>query len=310
VYHIIDHSNAVYARHLQNVPLVVTCHDLLQVRSALGEFEQNRLSRSGQKYQQWILNSLRGLRCVACVSEKTRADLLRLAKIPVGATHVVLNGLNYPYQPIPATNAAVLFDKALSRQNLAWPGKGTERPPFIFSIGGAHWYKNRTGLLKIFGELKSLLTTPHIFVHVGPAFDTAQSAFIENLGLRGSLLRIPQLHNDELRAAYSLAAGLVFPSWEEGFGWPIAEAQACGCPVFTSNRAPMTEVGGDAALYFDPANPVDAAIEITRGLALPGTLRSAGLKHARRWDPQLMLDAYLQIYDTLLPSIASTSQPA
>jgi len=296
VYHIVDHSNAVYAQHLRHVPLVVTCHDLLQVRSALGEFSQNPLSRSGQKYQQWILRHLRGLRCAACISEKTRADLLRLTGLPAAAAAVIPNGLNYPYHPLSANDAAPLLDEALRRQNLHWPHGA--RTPFLFSIGGAHWYKNRTGLLKIFAELKDRLAAAHTFIHVGPAFDAEQNALIDTLGLRSSLLRL-SLTNEELRAAYSLATGLIFPSWEEGFGWPIAEAQACGCPVFTSNRAPMTEVGGDAAHYFDPADPAAAAAEIMRGLALPETLRTAGLSRARLWAPEIMIEAYLKLYDTL-----------
>ena len=304
VCHIIDHSNAIYAPHFGLQPLVVTCHDLLQVRSALGEFPQNPLSRSGQKYQRWILDHLSKLRCAVCVSEKTRTDLLRLAGLPVEATHVIPNGLNYKYQPLPPTQAEPVLAKALSRQNLDWPGNGSARPRFLFSIGGAHWYKNRTGLVRIFGEIKRRLTPSCIFVYVGLPFDAEQERLIGELGLRDSLLRIPNLSNEELCAAYSLAEGLVFPSWEEGFGWPIAEAQACGCPVFTSNRAPMTEVGGDAARYFDPSDPAGAAEVVINGLALPAALRSAGILRARHWDAQLMLDAYLKLYDSLRAPLA------
>ena len=299
VYHIIDHGNAVYARHFRDVPLVVTCHDLLQVRSALGEFPQNPLTRSGEKYQRWILNGLGRVRCIACVSEKTRTDLLRLTALPAAAAHVILNGLNYQYHPVPAIEAIPILDAALRRQNLKWPGAFNRRPRFLFSIGGAQWYKNRTGLVSIFGELKKHLGSTHAFLYAGPPFDAEQESLIEKLGLRGSLLRLSQLSNEELRVAYSLADALVFPSWEEGFGWPIAEAQACGCPVFTSNRAPMTEVGGAAAGYFDPADPIGAAQVIVNGLTLPEALRTAGLLHARRWNAQLMLDAYLKLYDRL-----------
>jgi glycosyltransferase involved in cell wall biosynthesis len=299
VYHIVDHANAVYARYFGAAALVVTCHDLLQVRSALGEFPQNPLTRSGEKYQRWILRALCGLRCAACVSEKTRADLLRLTGLPAAATQVITNGLNYQYHPVPAIEAGSVFDAALRRLNLKWPGAFTGRPRFLFSIGGAQWYKNRTGLVSIFGELKKHLGPNHAFVYAGPPFDAEQESLIDKLGLHDSLLRLPQLSNEELRAAYSLADALVFPSWEEGFGWPIAEAQACGCPVFTSNRAPMTEVGGEAAGYFDPADPVGAAEVIVNGLALPEALRAAELLHARRWNPQLMLDAYLELYGRL-----------
>jgi glycosyltransferase involved in cell wall biosynthesis len=173
------------------------------------------------------------------------------------------------------------------------------RPPFLFSIGGAHWYKNRSGLLQIFGELSRRLVPTRALLCVGPAFDAEQESLIATLPLGAALLRLPHIEPEELRAAYSLADGLIFPSWEEGFGWPIAEAQACGCPVFTSQRAPMTEVGGDAACYFDPAEPAQAADIIVRGLALPGPLRTAGLARAQHWAPERMIEAYLKLYDSI-----------
>ncbi|BBZ79846.1 glycosyl transferase family 1 [Mycolicibacterium anyangense] len=63
-----------------------------------------------------------------------------------------------------------------------------------------------------------------------------------------------RLTDGELRWLYENAAALVFPSFYEGFGLPVLEAQALGCPVIASNRASIPEVGGDGALYFDPEN--------------------------------------------------------
>jgi glycosyltransferase involved in cell wall biosynthesis len=71
--------------------------------------------------------------------------------------------------------------------------------------------------------------------------------------------------NEELQALYSCANLMLFPSLQEGFGWPIIEAQACGCPVVTSNRMPMTEIGGDAATYIDPDNIQEAAPQLRAG---------------------------------------------
>lgn len=301
VYHIVDHSNAVYARHLPAASLTLTCHDLLQIRSARNEFPQNRLSRSGQKYQEWILSSLSRLPRAACISEKTRTDLLRLAGLRPDTVSVIPNGLNYPYQPIPPKEAQALFDGALRRHSLVWPRDADAGVPFLFGIGGAQWYKNRSGLLRLFAETVRRLPRPAALVYVGPPFEAEQTALLQTLKIENRVLRIPSLTDEELRAAYNLAAGLLFPSWEEGFGWPIAEAQACGCPVFTSNRPPMSEVAGPGALTFDPARPDEAAERIVQGLASPEPLRAAGRQNSLRWDPQVMLDAYWKIYDSLVP---------
>lgn len=304
VFHIIDHSNAVYAPALAAVPLLVTVHDLLPIRAARGEFPQSRPGRSGVKYQEWILRNLARLRAAACVSEKTRQDLQRLAGLSDASVAVVPNSLNYPYAPMPADDARSMLHHALARQ--LPPAEVTSFAPhlkadgFLFGIGGAQWYKNRTGLIAILAALREHHASPLPLLYAGPAFDPEQEMLIAQHGLRESIFRIQNLSNEELRAAYSLAAGLIFPSWEEGFGWPVAEAQACGCPVFTSNRAPMTEVGGDAAVYLDPADPRDAASRISAALANPAPLRAAGLARAVRWAPDAMLDAYQELYSLLV----------
>ena len=57
-----------------------------------------------------------------------------------------------------------------------------------------------------------------------------------------------------LEALYTCAVALLYPSLSEGFGWPIVEAQACGCPVICTNLPPMPETAGDAGLFRDPAD--------------------------------------------------------
>src|SRR5207253_10066375 len=70
--------------------------------------------------------------------------------------------------------------------------------------------------------------------------------------LGGSVRFLTGLPTEAVQAAYSLAAVMLFPSLEEGFGWPIIEAMACGAPVLTTNRAPMTEIGGNQVQLLEP----------------------------------------------------------
>ena len=81
VVHICDHSNSFYTKYLRFVPHVVTCHDLLAVRSALGEIPQNPTRWTGRQLQRLILKGLTEAQHIACVSDATRSDLLRLAGI-------------------------------------------------------------------------------------------------------------------------------------------------------------------------------------------------------------------------------------
>jgi glycosyltransferase involved in cell wall biosynthesis len=89
---------------------------------------------------------------------------------------------------------------------------------------------------------------------------------------------------------------LLFPSLYEGFGWPLIEAQSCGCPVITSNRPPMTEVAGDAALYIDPADEDSAAERIAEGFERLAQLREAGFRNAERFDPNRVFAQYERFF--------------
>jgi glycosyltransferase involved in cell wall biosynthesis len=102
--------------------------------------------------------------------------------------------------------------------------------------------------------------------------------------------------SEDLCALYSLSAGLIFPSLDEGFGWPIIEAQACGCPIFASNLPPMTEVAADVAVFFDPADPVAAAAIILDALSLNPVKVAHGLREIKFFDGDRMVADYLSVY--------------
>lgn len=75
------------------------------------------------------------------------------------------------------------------------------------------------------------------------------------LGLESRIHVLPHLADAELAAVYRGARGLVFPSLAEGFGLPVLEAMALGCPVLIADRSPMREIAGEAGFRFDPDYP-------------------------------------------------------
>ncbi|WP_170952571.1 glycosyltransferase family 1 protein [Rhodobacter sp. JA431] len=107
------------------------------------------------------------------------------------------------------------------------------------------------------------------------------------------------LTDAELAAAYAEADILVFPSLSEGFGLPILEAQAVGRPVITSNRSPMSDVAGDAALTVNPEDraAIRAAVEqLITDAPLRARLVEAGFENVTRFTPQRAAEAYAAIY--------------
>lgn len=287
VVHVCDHGNAVYTKYLQNIPHVVTCHDLLPIRSGLGEFPEYRTGWTGKKLQQMIIKGLSRTQKVVCVSEQTKSDVLRLSSLSKSAVSVIYMGLNYPYTPMKTIE---------SQQHLQALGIPQNRK-FILHVGANHWYKNRLGVLAIFDQLTLQLKQPEFhLVMVGQPMTDEMRKFIENHNLTGKVIELVEIAPESLRALYSAATFLLFPSLYEGFGWPIIEAQACGCPVFTTNRPPMNDVGGEAAIYIEPDNPKDTAEKIIAHLPILETLKSKGLINSQRFNVNKMIDQYVALY--------------
>ena len=292
VIHICDHSNAVYTRFLRGKPHLVTCHDLLAVRSALGEIPENPTGGSGRVLQRAILRGLERAQFVACVSETTRRELLRLTRRDPWRTSCILNGLNYPYSPMEVVEARERMRSLTGSQS-----ESESRRPFFLHVGGDQWYKNRPGVLKVFACLRACKEfSGHRLIMAGKPFTAEMRKLMASLGLNTEVIELTSVLNEDLRALYSLGDGLIFPSLAEGFGWPVVEAQACGCPVFASNRTPMSEIGGQAARYFDPSDPPAAAAVIAEAIGERSEMAKAGLENVRRFCSEGMLQAYREAY--------------
>ncbi|EKD09734.1 glycosyltransferase family 4 protein [Limnospira platensis] len=288
VAHICDHSNGFYTHHLQKIPNIVTCHDLLAVRSALGEIPENPTGWTGRQLQQIILKGLNKAQRVACVSKKTREDLLRITQLEAQAVTTIYMGLNYPYRPMSETEYKPRLAKL----------KVPENSSFILHVGGNQWYKNRSGVIQIFAHLKQKQVQGDIhLVIAGDPFTQELQQLIKNYELEGSVISCVNIDNEDLRALYSAAIALLFPSLQEGFGWPIIEAQACGCPVFTSHIPPMTEVGGEVAIYIDPKNPQESATKILDSLNIIKPDPQPLFDNAKRFTTEKMINEYIGLYE-------------
>lgn len=292
VVHICDHSNAMYASHIKNVPVLVTCHDLLAVRGALGEETDCPASFAGNYLQRWILSGLRRADAVACVSRATLRDAERLIDRTDGRPRldVVRNGLNYPYQKV---------TDEIARARLAGiRGLDLDRP-FILHVGSNLRRKNREGVLRIFGLIKNDWNGQ--LVLAGDSLTRELHSLGEQLGLAERMIEVLHPDSELLEALYSSALALLYPSRFEGFGWPIIEAQACGCPVICSDRAPLPEIGGDAALTHDLDDEKGFAADIIR--LLDSTEREQwsekGLRNAGSFKAESMIARYVDLYRTL-----------
>ncbi|MGJ5673009.1 MAG: glycosyltransferase family 4 protein [Nostochopsis sp.] len=289
IVHVCDQGNAVYIKYLKDKPHVVTCHDLLAIRSGLGEFPEYKTGLTAKKLQQMILKGLNQAQKVICVSEQTKNDVLRLSSLSENAVSLVPVGLNYSYTPMPVLEANQRLEALGVPQNCQ----------FILHVGANHWYKNRLGVLEIFDQLTLKLKQQEFYLVMAgqPMTDEMRNFIQMHSNLTKKVIELVDVDNENLRALYSCATALLFPSLYEGFGWPIIEAQACGCPVFTSNRPPMNDVGGDAAIYIDPDNYEKAAEKIIEYIPILEEFKLKGFVNSQRFTVKTMMEQYIDLYE-------------
>jgi glycosyltransferase involved in cell wall biosynthesis len=286
VVHICDHGSAMYTMKLKGKPTIVTCHDMLAVRGALGEIPDCQPSFFGQFLQRWICQGLRHARRVACVSNFTLSDARKILGRDENL-RTILNGLNYHYQHLDPSEV----DTRL-----------TELPevkaPFVLHVGSNQTRKNREGVLRIFA--KAAQDTPLSLVLAGAKPDSGLTKIASELRIQDRIVEVVRPNVQTLEALYNRALVLLFPSRYEGFGWPPIEAQACGCPVVGSDIAPLVEVLGDSAALRPLADEAEMAGEIRKLFLDPEyreRMKRRGFENvSSRFQTSRMMREYLALY--------------
>lgn len=169
---------------------------------------------------------------------------------------------------------------------------------FILFVGGLNPLKNFSNLLRAMALLED--DVPLVAVGFLRWKYERDVALVEELGLRNRVRQTGFVPDEDLPAIYNLAALLVLPSLYEGFGIPILEAMACGCPVVTSRTGCGPEVAGQAAVLVDPHRPESIAAGIRRVLADPALaaeLVRRGLDQAAGFSWQKAARESLAVYE-------------
>jgi glycosyltransferase involved in cell wall biosynthesis len=283
---------------------VIHCHDFLAQQSALGEVPENPTSWTGRQYQRLIRSGYTKGKNFISVSFKTKAELHRFLHSVPQRSEVVYNGLNQQFEPADPVKA-----RTYVTENTGIPLKAG----YILHVGGNQWYKNREGAVEIYNAWRTRGQQVLPLLLIGETPDYALSEKVSMSKYKSDIHALAGISDKILRAAYAGASVFLFPSKAEGFGWPIAEAMASGCPVITTNEAPMTEVAGNAG-FLIPRRPLEkskieawafeAAKCVDQVLKLSDEERKkvveAGLQNAKRFDTQMALDRIEEIYKNIL----------
>ena len=298
LYHLVDHSYAQVLRVLPPGRSIVTCHDLDTFRCLLDPAAEPR-PRWFRALARRTLEGFRGAAAVACVSQATRAAILRHGLLPEAKLRVVPNAV-YPecsHLPDPAHDLA-----AAAVLGPAEPGG----PPEILHVGTNEPRKRIDVLLNVFAGIRRAIPDARL-VKVGGRFAPEQQALAGSLGVADAVAFVPYCDRPTLSAVYRRAALALQTSDAEGFGLPVAEALACGAVVLASDLPVLREVGGDAALYApvgDVPRWVEAALAAleSRRDRSPAwrSRRDAGIARASRFTWSAHVDILMQMYRDVL----------
>ncbi len=149
---------------------------------------------------------------------------------------------------------------------------------------------------------------PLVLTGFAGADDERLERSIRDNGVGASVTKLGYLERNELPLLYRAAEFLVFPSLFEGFGLPVAEAFASGCPVLCANATSLPELAGDAARYFDPRDPGDLAeriLALWNDPAARARLRGRGLSRAGEFDWRVTADRTYRVLARVADSLSS-----
>ena len=237
--HVADHSDAQWLLWpLRATSRVITCHDLLAVRAARGEFTERQPRLSGRLYQRLVISGLRRATLIEADSDATLADVQRI----VGPTKAVR--IHIPLSPSMAYFAQTNLVSPLPHK-------------YALVVSSSGWRKRRDHAVQVWLRLIAEPGWEDVrLAIVGPALTTGELDSV-SADLRSRIFEFSGINDEELSRLYAGATVLLQVSKYEGFGWPIIEANAFGTPAICSDEPVFREVGRGNVFVSDNLERVD-----------------------------------------------------
>jgi glycosyltransferase involved in cell wall biosynthesis len=256
---------------------IITIHDLIHLLFPKDYGLKHRLY-----YTLLVRHSVSRCQKVFTVSEQSKKDIIRLLKGIPERVEVVPNGLEPQWGPrIPDRDflASLLLNE-----------------PFLLFVGNPRPHKNFLRVRSAFERLVREDAYPGKLAVVGLPSGFGSGDFADRI------IFLPACNDAELASLYSAADLLAAPSLYEGFGLPVLEAMACGCPVLIGNCGALPEITGEAGVMVDPY-AVDSILEGYRKILFqPGLrqrLRERGLIQAARFSWEESSRKVLKTYEEI-----------
>ena len=229
-----------------NVRQIITVHDLIPLKYP-------QVSPKWRYYYLYVLPSILKSSCkIISVSQHTKKDLIETYKLKSESIEVIYNGFDRDLF-FPQSNPEILKKYKLNK--------------YLFYVGDMRFYKNLDRCLAAFDRLPF---KDYQFVITGKKDDFFYPKLkdkVARLSAKDRIIFLDYVPIADLPSLYSMAQCLVFASLYEGFGLPVLEAMACGCPVIASNSTSIPEVGGESIFYVNPYDIENIAAGMYRVLS-------------------------------------------
>jgi glycosyltransferase involved in cell wall biosynthesis len=300
LFHLVDHSYSQLVPELPPGRTVVTCHDLDTFRCIL-QPEEERRPFWFRAMTRRILDGFRRATHVIAVSQATRDAIVRHDLVPGAKITVIPNGVHPSYSPLP--------DPAADSEALRLLPQNSPDTVWLLNVGSVIPRKRIDLLLQVYAAVQSVHPSAKL-ARVGGNWTAEHRRMAAQAGinLERDSVALPFLERNLLAAVYRRAAMLLHTADAEGFGLPLIEASACGCPVIASDLPVLREVGGAAAVFCPVGNiPVwTNAILVLMEERASGSgdwvaRRHRAMAHARSYswsrNAQVTACLYRQIYE-------------
>lgn len=229
--------HASYINYIAKGKLIITVHDMIH------EIYYPNKKKDIERKKRSIYEST----AIIAISKNTKADILKF------------------YGDISENKIRVIYHGTTHLPKPERPSKFDVPEKYILFVGKREGYKNAIVLIQAFNQLKLKYQDIELVMVGGGSFQESEKAEM------GDIEKIKQISvtDAELAYLYSNAICFVYPSKYEGFGFPVLEAFDNHCPVVLSNASCLPEIGGDAAMYFEPDNSKELSLCIEKMISDP-----------------------------------------
>jgi glycosyltransferase involved in cell wall biosynthesis len=276
-------------------PRVATCHDLIPLRHPEHYLDWRdgwRRGREALDYRRYHTASH-----VIAVSETTANDLVTLLGVSPKKVSVVYNGVDLDrWSSEPGASDLAVREKF-----------GLTESSYLLCVGAADWRKNHQLVLRALASARRCLPDSDPILVWAARMDLATQIELRraarDAGVASAFRLLGYISDEELAALYRGAIAQLFPSRAEGFGYPVIEAMAAGCPVITSDCSSLAEIAGGAAVLVDPEDVdaiADAIVSLASSTSERQRLSALGTGRAKRYSLAKMAEGTLEVYARVL----------